>query len=82
MLKVMPRDLPPRKPLNPKFTAKIKGKDEEITGYYCMYFFENEKEFLPAIQVVKTYPKKMIRNIEEHFKIEPETLRPAEWEEI
>jgi len=57
---------------DPKFTAKIKDSEEEITGYYCPHFFEDSIEPQPAITIIQAM------NITTSYKIEPETLRPAE----
>jgi hypothetical protein len=58
--------------LNPKFTAKIKNSEEEITGYYCRHIFGDDITHTPAITVIEAI------NIEVTYQIEPETLRPAE----
>lgn len=55
-----------------KFTAKIKGSEEEITGYYCPYFFNDDIKPQPAITVIED------QKIVTTYKIELETLRPAE----
>ena len=60
--------------IDPKFTAKIKGSEEEITGYYCPHIFEGGKTHEPAIHIIGA------RNIESAYEIELETLRPAEVE--
>ena len=58
--------------LDPKFTAKIKNSEEEITGYYCTHLFEGSKKYEPAIIVIESM------NIETAYEIELETLRQAE----
>ena len=58
--------------IDPKFTAKIKGSEETITGYYCPHLFEGSKKHEPAIIVHEA------NNISSAYEIELETLRPAE----
>ncbi len=55
--------------INPKFIAKIKNSEKEITGYYCPHHFDHGLK--PAI--IEVSEKVIIHN-----EIELETLRPAE----
>lgn len=62
--------------MNTKFTAQRIDSEEEITGYYCPHFFEDSVEPQPAITIIQAM------NITTSYRIKPETLRPAEGEEM